>query len=201
MLRKVAALAVLLLVATVFPFWGQQVPEGKKPFVPREGDLESLNQEMTPGEMHHLLASLEGEWSFESKRWILADSPPTVVQGESSKTMILGGRFLEEVQKGELMGAAFEGHLVTGWDNRAKEFQAAWIDNFGTGILLAHGRLGADGKSIELEAEALNPLTSRREKLRLITRIVDKDHHVFESWAKPAGLPEYKKVETRYQRR
>lgn len=196
----VAALAVAFLA----PLTTSGQDSGKKkvePFVVKEADVERMNQAMAPGEMHRLLAQLEGEWTYASTAWMVPDTPPVESTGTANKKMILGGRWLEEHHQGEFLGAPFEGRSFTGWDNLAKEFRGVWIDNVSTGLIESRGRLEADGKTFTLEADILDPLTERRQHLRMVTRIVDADHHEFEYHAKPAGQPERKEMVIRYTRK
>jgi hypothetical protein len=43
-------------------------------------------------------------------------------------------------------------------------------------------------------------MTDGKVELRMVTRIVDADHHVFEHYMKPAGEPEKQWMEIRYTR-
>lgn len=190
--------ALLVPVATSAQDAGKKKPE---PFVVREADVERMNQAMTPGEMHRLLATLEGEWSYTSTAYLVPDAPPIESAGTATKRMILGGRWLEEVHLGEFLGAPFEGRSLTGWDNLAKEFRGVWIDNVSTGLIESRGRLEVDGKSFTLEAEILDPLTERRQKVRMVTRILGVDHHEFEYFSKSAKEPERREMVIRYTRK
>lgn len=167
-----------------------------------DGDVERMNEAMTPGPMHQLLARLEGDWKYESTLWSAPGAPPTQVGGEAKKRMILGGRFLDEVHTGSYLGMTAEGRNTTGWDNLAEQFVGVWVDNSTTGMIVTRGQVEADGQTIALESEFLNPMNDRREKLRLIYRIQDADHHSFEYWVKGTkGQPDHKHMEIRYTRK
>ncbi len=168
----------------------------------KDADVDRMNEARSPGPMHQLLARLEGDWKYESTLWNTPGASPMVVGGDAEKRMILGGRFLEENHRGTFMGQTAEGRNTTGWDNLAKQFVGTWIDNASTGIITTRGKLDADGQSIVLEAEILNPMTERRDKLQLIYRIQDADHHSFEYWVKGVkGQPDHKHMEIRYTRK
>lgn len=168
----------------------------------KDADVERMNEAMTPGPMHQLLAKLEGDWKYETTTWSAPGAPPQVMGGDAEKRMIFDGHFLEENHRGSYMGKTALGRNTTGWDNLAKQFVGTWIDNRSTGIIETRGRLEADGKTIALESEVLNPMTERRDKLQLFYKIQDADHHSFEYWVKGVkGQPDHKHMEIRYTRK
>jgi hypothetical protein len=128
----------------------------------------------TPGENHQFLARFEGDWTFASKMWMDPSAPPMESQGAAEKTMIMGGRYLQEESSGEAMGQPFHGRAVTGFDNVSGEFAGTWIDNMGTGFLIIRGS---------------------------VTRIVDQDHHVFDYYVTMPGMAEMKQMVIEYSRK
>ena len=203
MTREVFIMMGLLMAAAAVG--AQEKPaEGAKapPAEIKEADVDRMNEAATPGPMHQWLAQLAGDWKYESTMWTAPGVPPTVMGGDCDKKMTFGGRFLEEFHRGTSMGKVAEGRNVTGWDNLQKQFVGNWIDNASTGIIETRGRLEADGKTMTLESEYLNPMNERREKLRLIYRIKDADHHSFEYWVKGVkGAADHKFMEIRYTRK
>jgi hypothetical protein len=197
MARGAFVMASLVLATAAAAQQGAKTP----PTQIEEADVERMNKAMTPGAMQQLLARLEGDWTYEVKSWRTPEGPPDVAQGTATKRMILDGRYLEEIHKGVIQGSPTEGRGITGWDNLAKEFQVAWVDNFSTAVLYCRGRLEADGKSWTVYGSHLDPMTELKVELRLVTRIVDADHHTFEHYMKPAGAPEKKWMEIRYTRK
>ncbi|MEE8525903.1 MAG: DUF1579 domain-containing protein [Thermoanaerobaculia bacterium] len=152
-----------------------------------------------PGENHEFLARLEGDWTFESKMWMDPSAPPMESQGAAEKTMILGGRYLQEESSGEAMGQPFHGRALTAFDNVSGEFAGTWIDNMGTGILISRG--SRDGDSLTLIGEMTDPMSQQQMKLRMVTRIVDEDHHVFDYYVTMPGIPELKQMVIEYTRK
>lgn len=160
---------------------------------------EAWNEARTPGEPHKFLARLEGDWNFKNTMWMDPSAPPMESQGESKKTMILGGRYLQEESSGEMMGEMFHGQGVTGYDNTTEKFVSTWIDNMATGILVSHGQ--RDGDSLTLHGEMKDPMSGQMMKLRMVTRIVDQDHHVFEYFMSIGDSPEMKQMVIEYERK
>lgn len=195
-------MGLFMAVATVGMAGAQEGAKAPPPAEIKDADVERMNEAMTPGPMHQLLARLEGDWKYESTMWDMAGAPPTQASGDAEKRMIFGGRFLDEVHSGSFLGMTAEGRNTTGWDNLAKQFVGVWIDNASTGMIETRGQVEADGQTITLDAELLNAANERREKLRLIYRIQDADHHSFEYWVRGTkGQPDHKHMEIRYTRK
>ncbi len=99
-----------------------------------------------PGEEHARLKALAGEWTvhgtFSSEDGSVAESDST-----ASMTMILGDRYLQQTTSGTIGGGPFEGRLWIGYDKGSKRWVSAWIDNWGTGILVGDGEETEKGKS------------------------------------------------------
>jgi hypothetical protein len=71
----------------------------------------------TPGPAHKALAAFVGDWKAEVKCWCEPDGPPNVSQGTSKVGWILNGHFLKAEFHGEMMGKAFIGQTLMGYDN------------------------------------------------------------------------------------
>ena len=125
-------------------------------------------------------------------------APPDESTGKSTKTMILGGRYLEEETEGSMMGSTFSGRGLTAYDNTAGEFINTWVDSMGTGVAIARGQ--RDGDRLEMHGEYLDPMSKLVMKVRYLTRRVDDDKHVFQYFMTPPGAPEQKSMEIEYTR-
>lgn len=76
---------------------------------------------MTPGPMHKMLASSNGEWHEEMTFWMAPGAPATKAESDCVNKMILGDRYQESIHTGSMMGMPFEGRSTVGYDN-AKKF-------------------------------------------------------------------------------
>ncbi len=139
---------------------------------------EAWNKARTPGEAHEFLARMVGE---------------------SKRTMILDGRYLEDMLTGEFQGQPFQGRGLTGYDNTAGEYIGTWIDDMGTGVMVSRGQ--RDGDSLVMHGEIVDPMSGQNIQLRMVTRIVDQDNEVFEYFMTPPGMPEMKQMEIVYVRK
>ena len=140
--------------------------------------MEAWAQAMTPGEAHAGLAEMAGEWRYTITLWEDPKGEPTVVNGVSLKTMIMGGRFLREELTGEFMGQPFKGYGLTGYDNVTGEYVAVWLDNMGTGIHFYSGEETGPGERT-YHSTAHDPISGKDGKLPSVGNTVDVANATF----------------------
>lgn len=136
---------------------------------------------MTPGQPHARLADRAGEWTAVVTIWQEPGAEPITVKGVSTKTMIMGGRFLQEEFSGEFMGGPFRGVGIAGYDNVTGEYVSIWYDNTSTGIHQSTGRDNGKGGQT-FTATHHEPVTGREVKTRSVSHVTDRDHHSFEAY-------------------
>lgn len=143
----------------------------------QEAAMAAYMEKMKPGPAHAMLAQLAGDWTFTATSY---DNPaePTTTTGTSTKTMMMGGRYLEESTTGEMMGMPFKGMGITGYDTITSKFQSVWFDDMSTAIMMSEG-MYKEGGPIVLTATMPNPMTGDMMNMKMTTTIVDKDHHTF----------------------
>jgi hypothetical protein len=100
-------------------------------------EQEAMMKAMTPGEHHQHLARFAGKFEASVKMWMAPGGPAQDSKGTSESTMILGGRYLQDLVKSDIAGMPFEGMGITGYDNISQQYCFAWVDNMGTGIMAA----------------------------------------------------------------
>jgi len=161
-------------------------------------EMEAWQRAMTPGAPHADLAQQAGAWKYVLRIWSEPGVEPLVLEGVSTKTMIMGGRYLQEELNGEFMGQPFTGFGITGYDNVAGEFVSIWLDNMGTGISLFKGRSDDSGAHV-YDGEQLTP-TGEPMKTRSVGRTIDADHHNFESYVKQPDGSEHLHMRVEYTR-
>ena len=164
-----------------------------------EAMMAAMEAAMKPGEHHEFLARMAGEWTFTNTMWMDPSQPPVTSDGTSTKTMILGGRYLEDETHGEAMGKPFDGYGVTGYDNTGGEFVGTWIDSMTTSIAVAKGE--RDGDTLTMHGEYVDPMSKQTMKVRAVTRVVNKNYHVFEYFMTMPGAPEFKSMVIEYRRK
>jgi hypothetical protein len=85
----------------------------------------------TPNNVHKMLAASVGSWTFEQTMWMDEGKPPQMCKGTSENKMLIGGRYLQTSQKGEMMGMPFEGIGTLAYDIARNKFVNTWMDNWG----------------------------------------------------------------------
>lgn len=155
----------------------------------------------SPGEHHKKLDVFVGNWKGVSKHWMDPSQEPEPTEATMKVTWILGGRFLKQEYKGEAMGQPFEGLGLWGYDNLKKKYTATWADNITTSIMAELGTCDASGKTFTLFGSQDNPMTGKAVKTKSITRIINKDKHVFEMYEPGPDGKMFKNLEITYTRK
>ena len=153
----------------------------------------------TPGAPHKLLSRMEGNWKIMNRSWEEPGKPPVETAGASRNKMIFGGRYLQQEETGEMMGTAFNGLGISGYDNNSKKFFSAWIDTLSTAIHLFQGTASADGKMISMENRFNDPVRGPMT-YRMELRFVDDDTYTFEMHGMDKNGKEEKMMESTYTR-
>ena len=165
---------------------------------PHDEMAKQMAQLAKPGDKHVWLKNGEGKWKTTVKSWF-APGEPTVSTGTSVSKMIMGGRYLEQNFKGTMMGEAFEGYGLTGYDNQKGQFWSTWIDNMSTGVMLSEGTLDESGKTLTQTGKGLAPDGSALT-FRMVTQVVDDKSHVFTMYTTMGDGKEARMMEITYSR-
>jgi hypothetical protein len=127
-------------------------------------------------------------------------STPMVSEGTSEMKWVLDGRFVMDTHHGSMMGQPYKGIGLTGYDNYRNMYEASWCSNMGTNYLTMRGarnpKTGVFTYYGEMDEPALKVVG---RTVKYVTRIVDKDHYVFEIIDLHAG-DDYKVIEIAYER-
>jgi uncharacterized protein DUF1579 len=199
--RSIAVLSLLALLALAVPAVAQEEP---KPGAPAMGDAamhEAMMKAMTPGEPHKHLAKMAGDWTFTNKMWMAPGQPPMESGGTMHAETILGGRYLQAVWKGNMMGMDFEGHGTEGYDNLAKKYVSTWIDNMGTGIMYSTGTCDADGKKCESKGSMIDPMTGKESYMRSVVNWTDDNNFAMQMYGPDPSGKEFQWMEFAIKRK
>ena len=158
--------------------------------------MDSMMQSMAPGEMHKKLAKMAGDWTFTNKMWMAPGQPPQESTGTMHAETILGGRYVQSVWKGSMMGEPFEGRATEGYDNVSKQLVSSWVDNMGTGIMVSTGSCEDGGKKCTTTGTFSDPMTGGPSTMRSVVTWLDDNSFKNEMYGKdPASGQEYKMME------
>lgn len=155
----------------------------------------------TPGEVHKMLATREGKWATETQSWMAEGAPPQTSKGEAQFKMIMGGRYLQSMYKGDMMGMPFEGMGMTGYDNSKKMIVESWVDNMGTGLMTLEGSYDAATKTQETKGKMIDPSTNTECMTRNVVKYTDDTHMTMEMYVTPQGGKEMKSMEIKYTKK
>ena len=82
-----------------------------------------------------------GTWDVHTKMWMVPGQPPIEGHDKATSTLLFDGRFLETHYEGSMMGQAFVGRLLLGYDGVDKEYVAVWIDSESSYISVSRGTM------------------------------------------------------------
>ncbi len=183
-MKKLATLAALLaMVIIVLP--GVSVQAGEPEMMTPE--QKAWMEYMTPGWAHEMMAKSVGKWETVTKFWHVPGMKPEVSNGKTESKMILGGRYVQSRYNGTSMGQPYEGMSLEAYDNVKKEFISIWIDNMGTGVAMAAGKISKDKKMIEYAGTMTDPMKNGESKYKSIVKFVNDDKSIFEMYRKMEG--------------
>ncbi|MBE8727594.1 DUF1579 domain-containing protein [Flavobacterium hungaricum] len=148
----------------------------------------------TPGNEHKLMADEAGTWNCDMTFWYEPNGKPEKANSTAVIKMILGGRYQESDYKGTIMGGPFEGKSTLAFNNASKEFTTTFIDNMGTGMMVAVGKYDEKSKTIEYKGEVVNPVNGKKAPYREVYTIVDAKTRKMEMFDVKNGS-EYKSME------
>ena len=148
----------------------------------------------TPGDAHKMMAAETGTWNCDMTFWEEANGKPSKSTSTANVKMILGGRYQEAIYSGTMMGQPFEGKSTLAYNNASKEFTTTFIDNMGTGMMVATGKYDEANKSMNFKGDMVNPLNGKKTAYREVYTIVDANTRKMEMYDTKNGK-EYKSME------
>ena len=148
----------------------------------------------SPGSSHKMMADETGTWNCDMTFWMEPKGKPEKATSVANIKMILGGRYQEANYSGTMMGQPFEGKSTLAYNNASKEYTTTFIDNMGTGMIIATGKFDEKSKSMELKGDMVNPLNGKKTPYREIYTIVDANTRKMEMFDVKNG-EEFKSME------
>ena len=134
-----------------------------------------------PGPAQQALNDLVGDWKAEVKWWHEPGGTPEVTQGTANIRWTLNNHFLEEDFHGQMMGKAFSGRTLMGYDNTKQTFSTVWVSDTQTSIFVSEGKGDSANKVITLEGKTSCAATGRKEvPMKSVLRMIDRNKHLFE---------------------
>ena len=163
-------------------------------------EMKAWQDNMTPGENHQWLASMNGDWDAAVTMWMDPTQPPVVSQATTKNEMIMGGLYQRSQHSGTMMGMPFTGEAITAYDNGKQKFLATWIDNFGSSIMFLEGEYNTKGDALILEGKMMDPATGEDMHVKQVTEKTSGDSYVFTMYMVVDGK-DMKNMEISYTRK
>lgn len=192
-----------LLGATLIPLAAASSQTEKEQQAMKDEMMKKWMEVSTPGDSHKKMDDLVGTWDATVSTWMEGPGkPPTVTKGTSEQKWVLGGRFIQQEMKGEMMGMPFNGMGLMGYDNFNKKYTFVWVDNSSTQMSTSEGTIDPSGKVFTYYGKMDEPMTGEHGKtVKYVSRIVSKDKNVFEIHDLSIPEPNTKVMEIVYTRK
>jgi hypothetical protein len=168
----------------------------------QQAEMKKWEQFATPGPEHKLLQSKVGKWNGIMKHWMDPAAPPMQSKFTATISSLYEGRYIYEEVEGEGMapGQTFQGQSWIGYDNLKKKYVWSWIDNMGTGLMIAEGTMDQASKTITYAVETPEPTLGKYVKGRWIEKWVSNDQMVSEMYSPDKTGKEIKMMELTFTR-
>lgn len=170
---------------------GQQTGDG----APTAAEMEEWMKFAAPGEPHKKLEPFVGRWTLTVKYILQPGTAPTETTGKAEFKWAMGGRFLLEEVKTDMMGQPVEWFGIHGYDNSKKKYASAWIDNMGTAIDLMDGAWDETTKTLTYTGEFEEPGTGEKAKIKWIMKMENRDKLIVEMFEPGPDGKEFRNME------
>jgi hypothetical protein len=141
-------------------------PESRPPMSEQEM-MARMAELGTPGPHHKELMQQAGTWSVHYKFRMSPDQPWMETTGSNTSKPVLGGRYLMEEHRFEMMGMPMEGWLFIGYDNESNEFISLWMDTSSTWWSESRGKEASDG-SVRMTGTMKDAAGERPYRMRIV---------------------------------
>jgi len=113
---------------------------------------------------HADLKKAAGDWTYTMKTWMAPGTPPMESTGTASGKLLWQGNYLELHIEGNMMGQAWKGRLLLGYDTIDKEHVAVWYDSMSPIISISRGKEKDGVITYEgMEACHMNPAGTKQK--------------------------------------
>jgi hypothetical protein len=125
-----------------------------------------------PGPEHEILKRDVGVWDVVVEM-LFPGAPPMTMSGVETNTLV-AGRWLVSEFRAEMMGQAFEGRGITGWDPGKKVYTGVWVDSMGTSLNLAEASHGAPRRRARAPSRGARRGRAGELALALVGELADR---------------------------
>lgn len=140
-------------------------------------------------EAHERFRPFVGTFRAEVKMW-MGPGEPMVSTGTMTNTLELGGRYLQQVYKGDAGDGPFpdfQGRGYWGYNTLANRYEGFWIDTACTFFQVEHGQVDGSGKVWTMHSEFTDPGSGRPMKKKSVITLHDGNSHEMEMFMDMGG--------------
>ncbi len=156
---------------------------------------------MNPNEIHKMLVEYIGEFEMKISMWMGDGKAPTVVNVKCVNKMILGDRFLELTQTGNMMGMDYQSVTTIGYNTINKLVNLTSITNMGTGTLYLTGSLDTKNRIAILDGKMINPIDRKTILVKQKLTFTDKNNLLIENFDTYEGMESKKSIDYKLTRK
>ena len=156
-------------------------------FAQSQEDMQKWTAYMTPGDMHQMLAKLDGTWNEDMTMWEAPNTPPQKLSATCENKMIMGGRYQEARHSGSFNNMPFEGYSLIGYDNIKKVFESTWIDNMSTGTIRMQGTYDPSTKMVTLMGKEMDPMSGQEIDIKQTIQFIDDNNQLVQMFSNRNG--------------
>lgn len=150
---------------------------------------------------HHLsMKAMEGTWDAVVKTYGAPGKPPTESKGTEINKLVASGLWLQSEFSSSMLGMAFEGRGLFGFDPSTGKHVGTWVDNVSTAQSLPVGTCHGDCKEITSTFELPGP-GGRPMRFKEVAKQSDADHRAMAMWIQGPGDQWMLVMEIDYTRR
>lgn len=152
-----------------------------------------------PTPHHHAMKDQAGTWTAVARMFMDPAKPPVVSKGTETNTVVAGGLWLKSEFRAEMMGSAFEGHGLFGYDTMQNAHVGTWVDNSGTWMAVTKGTCTKDCREQTLFFEGYDEAGKPATYKEVHTQ-TDRDHRQMAMYTKGKDGAFMKVMELDYTR-
>ncbi|HOW49577.1 MAG: DUF1579 family protein [Rubrivivax sp.] len=198
--QRIVGLAAAALWALLLAPPGFAQDTGKPSAAKGAAVAKALDHAMTPGEAQKRLEPMLGSFDVRILTWVDPAKAPLEASASAVSVWVLGQRYVQTMLVGGPSDDAFSAIGYIGYDNAARQYQVAWMDNGSTAITLYTGGFAADGRSAALKASVAGPVSGKPMPVELRMRLGADGGHVTQLWGQGLGTKVFKMMELQYTR-
>jgi len=200
--KLIFVLAAVIAVGLVFTGAVLAQEKAKTPEQPQINpeEMAAWQKAATPGPHHKHFAEMAGTWKAECTMWMAPGAEPMKADLKATCESVYDGRYGVERIEGVMMGMPFMGTSINGFDNLKGKHTMVWFDNMSTGTVYSEGECSENCTVETYVYTQKDAMTGKDLKIKMVSRIVDKDHHVLDSYMIGEDGKEFKQMEIKYSR-